>query len=127
MCSIIDCKERARYKFINETELYCPTHKHPGMIDVSNKKCIYPGCVTRPCYNLIGEKKGILCNKHKGNGMVDVANKRCPSIGCKKGRMYNYEGEMRLYCTNHKLEGMINLVGIKKNRTIKKPYTHVVL
>ena len=38
----------------------------------------------------------------------------CKEINCKKSPIYNFEGEKkRLYCSLHKLEGMINV----KNKT----------
>ena len=43
--------------------------------------------------------------------MVDVINKTCIHEGCKIRPNYNKEGEIKgLYCSNHKIEGMINVI-----------------
>jgi nitrite reductase/ring-hydroxylating ferredoxin subunit len=43
--------------------------------------------------------------------MVDVKNKTCIHEGCKTYPAYNKEGETkRLYCSIHKLDGMVNVI-----------------
>ena len=42
--------------------------------------------------------------------MVDVANRRCAQQGCQKAPLFNFPGQLRrLYCADHKAEGMVNL------------------
>ena len=43
--------------------------------------------------------------------MVDVRSKSCIHDGCKKHSNYNNDGETRgLYCSAHKLQGMVNVI-----------------
>ena len=43
--------------------------------------------------------------------MVDVVSKRCDHDGCKKQPHYNHPNEKQgLYCNDHKLEGMVNVI-----------------
>lgn len=41
---------------------------------------------------------------------MDVANRRCEQLGCQKAPLFNYPGQLRrLFCADHKAEGMVNL------------------
>jgi hypothetical protein len=44
------------------------------MVDVKNKKCIYPKCIKLPSYNLPTETTPIYCCEHKKEYMVSVKN-----------------------------------------------------
>jgi hypothetical protein len=45
--------------------------------------------------------------------MIDIKNKRCIYENCNKIPIFNYEGEIKaLYCNEHKLENMIDILKI---------------
>ena len=77
--------------------MYCVEHKLDGMVNVSDRRCIYEGCKIQPGFNKEGETKGLYCNVHKLDGMVNVSEKRkCIIEGCtKRNPIYNIEGEIR--------------------------------
>jgi uncharacterized membrane-anchored protein len=48
------------------------TGKPMDMINIKSKTCEIYSCMTRPIYNIIGEKKGRFCAEHKEPNMVDI-------------------------------------------------------
>jgi hypothetical protein len=81
------------------------------MIDIKNKTCQFPGCKTRPTYNLQGEKQAKYCVKHKTDDMIDIHNKICEFPDCKTQPVYNLEGEkVAKFCAKHKTDDMINVL-----------------
>jgi hypothetical protein len=87
------------------------------MIDVKNKRCIEPGCITMCKYNFPTEKKGIYCSEHKKETMINVISKRCIEPGCMTIPIYNFMNETKaIYCFEHKKDLMIN---VKSRRCIE--------
>ena len=92
-CEKNDCVTRPIYNFLDKKGgLYCEEHKHNGMVDVINKKCI--NCNTRPSYNFKDENKGLYCVEHKKDNMIDVVNLKCK-------------------CCDHKLPNMVDVIHSK--------------
>ena len=74
-----------------------------NMIDVKNKRCIEPDCMTRPAFNLSSETIGIYCFEHKKENMMDVKSKRCIEPDCMKQPSFNLSSETKgIYCFEHK-------------------------
>ena len=47
--------------------------------------------------------------------MINIKNKKCVYKNCKKSQIYNIKGHPALYCSKHKLDGMINIVSLRCN------------
>jgi hypothetical protein len=107
-CIEFGCKVIPIYNLEGQSQaLYCVTHKHEGMVDVTNTKCNEFGCKVQPNYNVEGQTKALYCVTHKKEGMIDVRNPKCIAFGCKVQPNYNVEGQTKpLYCARHKHEGM---------------------
>jgi len=90
---------------------FCATHRQHGMVNVKTKHCAEPGCHRQPHFNFRGEgARGKYCATHRLEGMVDLVHKKCQFEGCHQHPSYNYEGmKTRIYCSQHKLAGMVNL------------------
>jgi hypothetical protein len=115
MCLVEGCIISKRYNFKGELPEYCKRHKKDGMINVKDKRCIYPECIRGRSY---GKIKGgaMYCSKHKLKGMIHknlkykmiIRDKWCIRPECTKNRLYGNPNEPPIYCKNHSLEGMIN-------------------
>ena len=80
------------------------------------KKCSYPNCNTRACYNYNGYKFGLYCSKHKLVDMINIETPTCKVDNCNIIALYNYKDKSNaIYCNTHKLENMIN---IRKKETV---------
>ena len=78
------------------------------MIDIKHPKCIV--CkITRPNFNLPGEKTPTHCSKCKLENMIDIKHPKC--IVCKlKIPLFNLPGETKAtHCAGCKLENMIDI------------------
>ena len=116
ICEFLECKKGASFGLILKKPIYCSIHKTADMIDVIHKTCEFPGCKTRPNYNISSEKIALYCASHKTADMVDVKSKTCEFSGCKTQPTYNIPGEkVALYCSIHKTADMIDV----KNKTCK--------
>ena len=47
-----------------------------------SKKCSYLNCNIFPCFNKLGETKGLYYKEHAKDGMIDIKNKTCIEKGC---------------------------------------------
>ena len=71
------------------------------------KLCDFETCRKQASY---GEFYGkpIRCKEHKGEYRLVI--RLCREGNCKKIPVYNFEGETKsLYCSTHKMDGMINV------------------
>jgi hypothetical protein len=85
--------------------------KNRPRMNMTNKKCVHPLCITEPIYNHPMAKSGLYCGIHKLDGMIDVKNAKCTNELCKKRANYNYPGFSKgLFCAKHQKEGMTNVV-----------------
>ena len=76
-----------------------------------NKVCFDTHCSIQPCFNFIGELKGLCCGAHKTPGMVNVKRVKCSHPGCPARPYYKHLGHNDLYCPRHKSDGMIMVRG----------------
>lgn len=123
VCQYDGCSLVASFNYPGEKQrLYCSEHRSDGMIDVTAKKriCKAEGCTTVASYGYEGQKKEY-CSRHSLRGMVYIRKLKgvkckfrpvihLPSLSpiCTKNAIYNYPGKTsRLYCEDHKLEGMV--------------------
>ena len=130
-CNQEGCKTQPTFNFEGKTErLYCSLHKLDGMIDIKSKKCNQEGCKTQPTFNFEGKTERLYCSLHKLDGMIDIKSKKinvknkkcnidikhktCNHENCPKQPIFNFEKEKKgLYCSLHKLDGMVDI----KNKT----------
>lgn len=110
----LNCNKIPLFNFKGLKErLYCSEHKQPNMVNIVHRTCKDGDCKVQASYNLEG-KYADYCEKHKTEEMIKVIyNKKCEHEGCKLRPSFNYEGSKnRLYCTTHKLDGMVCIDGI---------------
>jgi hypothetical protein len=75
------------------------------------KKCQNDGCQKNPCYNNIGDNRGIYCKTHKLKEMIDVVHRTCFISSCSTRPSYNNINEISgKFCKEHKMDNMINVV-----------------
>eukprot|EP00752_Nemacystus_decipiens_P009867 g8804.t1 len=82
-CQHKDCSRRPTFgprEGITKS-IFCPAHKHAGMVKTNSRQCADDMCSTSPSYGFQG-KKASHCSKHKKPGMVNVVSPRCQSDGC---------------------------------------------
>jgi hypothetical protein len=81
------------------------------MVDVINNRCEHPGCMSKPNFNLPGERYPIFCSKHvTSSKMINIMDTRLCVICNKVRQTYGYEGDIATHCKTHALDGMINVV-----------------
>jgi EsV-1-7 cysteine-rich motif len=113
LCKHPGCIVMPSFNFPTETaRLYCSKHKFPGMVNKLKRNCKFPNCTRISLYNF-HLKKPIYCSEHKEPSMVNTAAKLC--MDCDKCATFNYPGQKAfLYCSTHKLAGMVRIRSIKK-------------
>ena len=86
-------------------------HKHDGMINLKNSKCIEEDCMIVPNFNLLNETKAIYCFTHKKENMINIREKIiCIQERCIKLACCNISTETKaIYCKEHKKENMVNI------------------
>lgn len=58
--------------------LMCLVHELPGMDDVKNPRCLFPGCkVISPTHNAPTETRGKYCAEHAEPDMINVVKREC--------------------------------------------------
>lgn len=73
--------------------------------------CEFDNCRRFAIYGEFYDKP-FRCKKHKDN--YTLASKLCQGINCKKKSIFNYENETKpLYCYEHKLNDMIDIINKK--------------
>lgn len=120
-CQFEGCKiKKAVYNYKNESKgIYCNKHKHPEMIDITKKTCIYLYCNKKPTHNSGEFNFPILCKKHKHQGMIEIEKRKCLVKNCNRLAKYNHENEDdKKYCIEHSLYGMINLNNKNENEIV---------
>lgn len=107
-----DCNKRAYYNSIGEsTPLFCRLHREIGMIIVNDKKCEALNCFLRARYGKMGDKAIRFCYKHVDDDCALIPKKCCQFPNCRLVPNYNFPIEPKaIFCTEHKLEGMVNLI-----------------
>lgn len=88
--------------------LYCDKHKFQKMQAIKITKssvCTFLNCKVKASF---GYRSGepLFCTKHKINDMTNVSKLKCAE--CNNLSLYNYKGEKKMYCKDHKKEGMVN-------------------
>ena len=69
--------------------VYCKKHAANGMVNVSDKRCLYVSCTTVPCFIVEGSKTAVYCKDHAEHGMVNVHVQRCLYDSCKRRPSFN--------------------------------------
>lgn len=111
MCIYENCKKRAYYKSLNDTNpIYCFLHKDEGMISSHSKRkpCEFDNCERKPTYNFEGLSPRF-CKEHKEDEMINVNKQKCNFEGCNIRRSYNFKGFPPKFCFTHKLPDMIDV------------------
>ncbi|CAM9634651.1 unnamed protein product [Chrysoparadoxa australica] len=109
----VKCRRQAYFGAVGDAKPdFCSTHKALGMVDLHNKKCLYPECTTKPHYGYPGGKPEY-CSAHQAEGMENLRSKRCAHQGCERFASCGMEGQKPMFCSNHMLTGMKNLIGRK--------------
>jgi len=93
-------------------------HKLSEHVNVKDKTCSHPDCMTRPTYGISGTKVGLFCKEHKLSEHVDVKNKTCSHPNCTTRPVYGISGtKVALFCTEHKLSEHVDVI----NKTCSHP------
>ncbi|MEX0597858.1 MAG: hypothetical protein WD512_15310, partial [Candidatus Paceibacterota bacterium] len=111
-CQHDGCPSRyPSYNYPGETKgLYCITHKKDDMVNVKKEECL-GGCGVTPSFNYPGERPKY-CKICKSDDMIEVIHDKCKHKNCngRKIALFNFPDKKdKLYCIQHKEEGMINL------------------
>lgn len=104
------CTKRASLRLPGENKArFCKDHAPKNAKNNTKKKCIFEGCTTgKPALFNIKGKTPEYCVKHRTKDMINIYAPICKE--CTKEATFNYPNETkRLYCSDHKLEGMISL------------------
>jgi len=110
-CKFTGCAKSATYNISTETKvLYCSEHKLDGMIDVKHKKCLEVNCNKNPYFNFIDKKIGLYCNDHALPDMINIKSKRCEL--CNK--IASFGTDKPTHCFDHKLDGMYDIINLRK-------------
>lgn len=97
---------------------FCKTHKTDDMVNVIDKLCLESGCEFRASFGFPA-KKPEYCSTHQKEGMFNLKSCVCKFLyadgkKCYNSPIYNTEGEKKgIYCLEHKLDGMINVIGVR--------------
>lgn len=106
------CKKSAYFNIFGNKAQYCGDHKTPEMVNVVDKLCETPECISRALFHFPGNTAGKSCSNHKEEGMVNLKSKRCAEPGCYVSPIYHFAGENKgKYCIEHKHDGMVNVTG----------------
>lgn len=113
LCIFEGCLTIACYSKPGGTKsLYCFKHKPEGMTNRKRAVCINDDCETVAVFNYENELKPIYCTKHKLPNMVDIRGTKCEFEGCLSKPCYGYEDKSPKFCSPHKLDDMVLLVGV---------------
>ena len=53
--------------------------------------------------------------------MVDIVSRRCQDPSCMRRPLYNYIGLRSMFCSKHKLPGMIDVVSARCEEPVRSP------
>jgi hypothetical protein len=109
-CEFEGCIKNPLFNFKGYSKKYCNLHKLEGMVNVVHRNCIHAGCTKQASFNF-KDKLADYCEQHKKDEMIFVIKKnKCKNIGCDVRPSFNYPNNKgSLYCSYHKLEGMIDI------------------
>eukprot|EP00455_Lapot_gusevi_P030531 TRINITY_DN3286_c0_g1_i1.p1 TRINITY_DN3286_c0_g1~~TRINITY_DN3286_c0_g1_i1.p1 ORF type:complete len:241 (+),score=29.73 TRINITY_DN3286_c0_g1_i1:785-1507(+) len=85
----------------------CKEHALAGYINLRNKRCQAPGCVSTASFRGEASTSAVYCKAHAEPGMFDTRHSRCQEKGCLKRPTYGYY--KAVVCVSHKADDMINL------------------
>jgi hypothetical protein len=103
-------KKKAVYGYAWKAPLACSDCKDPGMDNVENKRCEFPGCLKFPSFGDAIKRHKRFCRKHASSKHVNLCFKKCVKHGCKKHAVYGFpELEKPYYCLKHSNIHMIDL------------------
>lgn len=71
------------------------------MIDVNNKRCEYPHCMTKPCYGSQNNNNARMCAQHRLSDMINIISKTCEYPNCRIVPIFGMEGESVQFCRQH--------------------------
>uniref|UniRef100_A0A6C0KF38 Uncharacterized protein n=1 Tax=viral metagenome TaxID=1070528 RepID=A0A6C0KF38_9ZZZZ len=97
ICKEKGCRKRATHAFVGVTKEYCASHKKPGMILNSRKKCIGHGdddCKNNAIYGLT---EPLHCANHAFEDEYDLSENQCKN--CKKIDVLNKNGLCVNFCS----------------------------
>lgn len=115
-CKHEGCGKAAIFGYaVDKKKLYCMDHKINEMIDLLVDLCEHPGCK-----NSVNKKSSKYCPLHKDSTSSNRQG-MCEHKGCHLSASFGYRGGQKLYCGNHKLDGMVRLrVIICTNTMVKR-------
>ena len=111
---------------------HCSKHIEDGETDLRHKKCEFKDCDKQASCGIEGTKTVHFCAEHCPPEMINIKSDRCIELlengkKCTTIASYNFiDNKARLYCTIHKLPGMVdvaNLNNLCKINTIKPEIT----
>lgn len=110
-CNFKDgCNIRANFAPKGSTKpLTCEKHAGDDYINVRAKLCIHPNCTVSANYIDISTGEMKYCNRHRPTDIETKIKNTCKAGNCTKSRLYGFKGKSKLYCKEHKLDGMIYL------------------
>jgi len=98
---------------------FCISHKEPDMVRVvgaATKHCAQDGCsALRTPFIFVDDPKRKFCSAHFQDGMIREKQRFCQHAQCEKYPSYDFKGNKGKgqFCSDHKLEGMVNVNGKK--------------
>ena len=108
ICEFKNCRIIPSFGYKGGKPQYCASHKLDNMIDVNHRECFIIDCNKRPHYKTL--YGNLVCGDHKTSDSVNMS-KKCKVNNCKIRPIYGYEDtKIGIYCKNHSLPGMINVV-----------------
>ena len=118
ICIKGDCPNIASFGENTKPE-YCSIHKPKNAIDLIHKKCEDIDCNKQASCGIEGTRHVQFCGEHCPPNMINLTSNRCIFVDedteekCTTMASCNYLGEtIRLYCSRHKITGMIDIVNI---------------
>lgn len=104
------CSLHPSFGYEGKNAICCFSHKTNEMTRCGKPICNYEGCKKTCRFNFPNEKKPLFCATHKQDGMINLSVKiKCSFEGCNKIPSYNFEGKNAERCSEHKLEGMVDV------------------
>lgn len=109
-CEMPFCNKNPSFAYMGEKRRrFCKRHAEPGMVNAYFKYCDVDQCRERATFES-GEGKVQRCLAHRESGMVP-RSKICQveGGGCARQSSYGPEGGRPVFCTTHKLPGMVQV------------------
>ena len=119
-CYFEDCTKAATYGQLGRNACYCFSHKQPGMVDVTNKRC---ACGRTVSFGYAGQKP-TACASCKTPLMVCVRKRNLCACGVRAN--YGLVDGRATACRVHKTEEMVDVAhslcpcGVRKNIRISR-------